>query len=114
MACVHQIDLETTLVEDLVEWNPIDASRLHGDRLYATTVQPVGHAIQVSGKTLKPPHGFWISIRSHRDIMDAVAHINPRGMRMDDLQTWVLGLQSSRPLLSLFAVSPQLLACRHT
>jgi hypothetical protein len=49
----------------------------------------------------------------HRDVMRAVPHINPRGVRMNHLQAWVLRLQSSRPFLSLLPVSPQLLACRH-
>jgi hypothetical protein len=39
--------------------------------------------MQVNRKTLKPPYGFWISIRSHGDIMGAVAHINPRSTRMN-------------------------------
>src|SRR5438093_10023737 len=93
--------------------NPIDAGRLHGYRLYPTALQPVSHTMQVSCKTLKPAYWFLISIRPHGDVMRVVPHINSCGMRMNHLQAWVLGLQSSCPLLSLFPISPQLLACRH-
>src|SRR5215471_17587236 len=72
MACVHQIDLETTLFQDLVERNPIDASRLHGYRLHPTTLQPVGHTVQISGKTFKSAYGLWVSVRSHGNVMRAV------------------------------------------
>src|SRR5678816_2992729 len=104
MARVHQIDLETTLFEDLIERNPIDAGRLHGYRLYPTTLQPVGHPMQVSCKTLKPAYWLVISIRRHGDVMRTVPHINSRSMRMNHLQAWLFGLQSSRPLLSLLSL----------
>jgi hypothetical protein len=54
--------------------------------------------MQVRRKTLKP--AFWISVRPHRDVMRAVPHSHPRGVRMNYLQAWVLRLQSSRPFLS--------------
>jgi hypothetical protein len=86
------MDLETARFEDLIEWNPIDVGGLHGYRLYPTTLQPVGHTMQVSCKTLKPAYWFCISIRLHGDVMRAVPHINSRRLRMNHLQARILGL----------------------
>src|SRR5215467_14302571 len=79
------IALFKSLFQDLVARNPIDASRLHGYRLHPTTLQPVGHTVQVSGKTFKSAYGLWVSVRSHSNVMRAVPHIYPCGMRIDYL-----------------------------
>jgi hypothetical protein len=33
-------------------------------------------AMQVRRETLKPPHRLWIAIRSHSDVMHAIAYID--------------------------------------
>src|ERR1700737_3478192 len=70
--------------------------------------------MQVRRKTLKPAHRLWIAIRPQRDVMHAIAYIDPRRMRMDHLQTGVLGLQSPCPIFSLLPVPPQFFVCHHS
>jgi hypothetical protein len=41
--------------------------------------------MQVSCKTFKPAHWFWISVWPYRDVMRAITHIDPRCMRMNHL-----------------------------
>src|SRR5262249_30725055 len=69
--------------------------------------------ISVAVMELKPAHRFCIAVRPHRDVMCTVPHIDPRGMRVNYREAWVLGLQSAAPFLSLLPVSPQHFACRH-
>ena len=84
-----------------------------GDQSSNSCILDLGGETLVEGQLRTTPQDFAEFFQSHRDIMRAVAHINPRGIRVDDLQTRVLGLQSSSPLLSLFPVSSQPVACRH-
>jgi hypothetical protein len=41
--------------------------------------------MQVRRKTLKSAYWFWISVRPHGDVVRAVPHIDPRGVRMNYL-----------------------------
>src|SRR5258706_14889867 len=69
--------------------------------------------MQVRRETLKPAHRFRITIRPHGDVVSAIAHINPRRMRMDHFQPWALRLQPPCPFLPLFPVLPPLIVCHH-
>jgi hypothetical protein len=70
--------------------------------------------MQVRRETLKPPHRLWIAIRSHSDVMHAIAYIDPCCLRMDYLQARVIRLQPPHPFLSLLVISPQFLVCHHS
>src|SRR5262247_3645327 len=69
--------------------------------------------VQVRRETLEAAYRFRIAIRPYGNVVRAIAHVDPRRVWMDDLQTWVFGLQSSRLFLSLLPVPPQLLVCHH-
>src|SRR5690349_17405178 len=69
VARIDQIHFKAAVFQNLVQWNPIHSSRLHGYRLYSTTLQPVGETMQFRRRTLKPAYWFWISVRPHRDVM---------------------------------------------
>src|ERR1039458_607082 len=67
--------------------------------------------MQVRRETLQAAYRLRIAVGSYGDVMHAIAHIDPRRMRMDYFQTRVLGLQTPRPFLSLFPATPQLHVC---
>jgi hypothetical protein len=69
--------------------------------------------VKICGETLKAAYRFRIAIRPYGNVMRSIAHVDPRRVWVDDLQTWVIGLQSTRPFLSLLPVPPQLLVCHH-
>jgi hypothetical protein len=48
--------------------------------------------MKISRETLKPAHWLWIAVRSYGDVVSTVANIDPRGLRMDHLQTRIARL----------------------
>ena len=87
---VHQIDLKAPSVEDLVQGNPVDAGRLHRDRGHAALLQPVRQTMQVGRETLKPTDRVGIPIWPDRDVMRAVADVDPGGVGVHHLQPRVI------------------------
>src|SRR5215467_7558963 len=69
--------------------------------------------MQLRGEALKSAYGLRITIRSYGHVMRTVAHIDPRGVRVYQFQTWVFRLQSSREFLPGLSVSPQFLIRPH-
>jgi hypothetical protein len=110
---IDQIHFKATVFQNLVEGNPIHPSRLQGDRLYSTALQPFRQTVQVCGKTLKPAYRFWISVWPHGSVMRAVPHIDSCRMRMKYFQSRIFRSQSPGPFFPLLPVPPQLVACRH-
>ena len=70
--------------------------------------------MKIRGETLKSSHRLWVAVRSYCNVVSTVTNINPCSMRMDHLQTRILRLQTSRPFLSLFPISPRLVICCHS
>ena len=62
IAGIDQLHVEATLVEDLVGRDPIDAGRLHHDRLDAACREPVGHPADVVRERAEGAHRFGIMI----------------------------------------------------
>src|SRR6185369_5482595 len=69
--------------------------------------------MQLRGETLKSAHGLRITIRSYCHVMRTVAHIDPRGVRVNHFQTWVFRLQPPCEFLPGLSVSPQLFLRPH-
>ena len=101
---VDEVHVEPARVEDLVERDPVDAGRLHGDGRDATLLEPIRETIEISGKAVKPSHRLRIAIGSDGDVMGAVAHIDPRGVRMHHVETGISGLQAAPELFALLTV----------
>jgi hypothetical protein len=93
---VHQINLKAPSVEDLVDRNPVDAGRLHRDRGHAALLQPVGQPMQVGGEALKATNRVGIPIRPDRDVVGAVADVDPGGVGMHHVQPRVIGPELPR------------------
>ena len=60
--------------------------------------------MQVRGETLEPAHGLRISIRPNRHVMRVVSHVDPRGVGVEHLETWVLGSQLAGQLFPSLSV----------
>src|SRR6516165_742908 len=70
--------------------------------------------MKIRGETLKSSHRLWVAVRYYCNVVSTVTNINPCSMRMDHVQTRILRLQTSRPFLSLFPISPRLVICCHS
>jgi hypothetical protein len=101
---VDQIDLEPAGVEDVVERQPIHAGRLQRDGGHPTLLEPIGEPMEIGRKTLKSTHGMRIAVGPDGDVMDAVADVNARGVRMDEVESGTRGPESARERVALFAV----------
>jgi putative transposase len=58
---IARIDKEhskATSIEELENWNPIDASRFHNDRLDATFLKPIHQPMQIGREGTEAPHRF--------------------------------------------------------
>jgi hypothetical protein len=61
--------------------------------------QPNASVLETLAYCVKPAHGLRVPLWSYRDVMGAVAHIDPCRMWMDYLQAQIRRLQSPCPFL---------------
>jgi hypothetical protein len=101
---VHQIDLKTARVEDLVDGNPVDARGLERDGGHPTLLQPLRQALQIGGEALEPADRVRIPIGPDRHVVRTVTDVDPGGVGMHNLQARVLGPQPARPFLALLPI----------
>jgi hypothetical protein len=101
---VDQIDLEAARRQDLVDRNPIDAGRLQGDGGNPALLKPLGEAVQVGRKAVKPAYGIGIPIGPNGDVMGAVADVDARGVGMDHVEPRIVGPQAASQLASLLPI----------
>ena len=79
----HHGDAEIFL-QEARDRHPIDARRLHGHGRHAARFQPSAHLEQVGRGTPKRAHRR--RVRSDRDVVLAASDVDPRSVRMNDLQ----------------------------
>ena len=60
--------------------------------------------MQVGGETLKPADRVWVSIRPDRDVMRAVADVDPGGVGMHHAQAGVLDPEPPGQFFSLLPI----------
>jgi len=65
VARVDDHDLEPSRFEDLEQRDPVDPGRLHRDRRYSETDEPVGQRGQICGEAPERAHGLGIKLRRH-------------------------------------------------
>ena len=103
---VDEIHVQTARVEDLVEWDPVDAGGLHGDGRDPTLLEPIRQAMEIRGKAVKPSHRLGIALGSDGDVVRAVADVNPRGVRMHHLEAGIGRLQTTGEFFPLLPIEP--------
>ncbi|MDR5799184.1 hypothetical protein P9292_03690 [Caballeronia sp. LZ001] len=87
LARIRKNDFKPSGLQHLVRGDPIHAGRFHHNRLRAGRNEPIGHALQISGKSLKRLH--LLARRSNPDDGDHVdpwTDINTGRKRMNDRQ----------------------------
>src|ERR1700759_5239787 len=94
---IDQHHLEATLLEDLVDRDPIDAGRFHGDRLHAAALEPVRQKLQVAGAGRKTAHRLGtVSIGRNGCYMHPRADVDRRRVWVDGRDV-PLGAEPLRP-----------------
>jgi hypothetical protein len=88
---IHQIDLKSPSVEDLVQRDPVDTGRLHRDGGYTTLRQPIRQPMQIGGEALEPADRVRIPIWPDGDVMCAATDVDPGGVGLHHLQARVSG-----------------------
>jgi len=88
---VDQHDFKSALLEDLVDWDPVDPSGLHGDRAHATSLEPVRQALQITSEGPEAAHRLSIAIRRHRSDVHLGADVDRRCISVGgrDVPFWV-------------------------
>src|SRR5579862_362592 len=85
MAGIHERDLETGVLEHLVDWDPIDARRLQDDGTDPTLLKPDGHLLQVGGSAAEGAHTGSVSVLGNGDIMGLRADVNAGGVGLEGI-----------------------------
>jgi hypothetical protein len=57
---VHKVNLDTTLLQQLEQWDPVNAGRFHRDRPNLAALQPICERVQITRKRAEPP--YWLPI----------------------------------------------------
>jgi len=83
MAGIDQLHLEAPVLEDPIQRDPVDPRGLHGHRLNAAELQPVGQGIQIRRKAAEPAHGVLVPLFGNGHPVLARADVDARGMRVD-------------------------------
>ena len=86
VTCVDEQDFEVTLLEDLEERDPVDASRLHGDGVDAADVEPVDERVEVRGEALELAHRLIVAILGHGNPVAGRAYIDACRVEVDPLE----------------------------
>ena len=76
-------DVKSALFQNLEDGDPIDPSRIHGDRLDPTASEPVCQSFQVTGKSTERPHRLFVAIRTDGRDMHGSADIDRCCSRMN-------------------------------
>ena len=80
---VDQQNLEAALLQDLEHRNPVDPSRLHGDRFNPALLEPVRQTIEIIGEGAERADRLRGAIRSNRRDMHLRPHVDGGCPRMD-------------------------------
>jgi hypothetical protein len=83
MASVDQVDVEASGLEDLIDGDPIDASRFHGHGLNLARLQPVGQGVEVDGEGGEDAHRLLVTINGDASVDLFGPDIQPSGMEVD-------------------------------
>jgi hypothetical protein len=84
--CVHQVDVEPTKLEDVVERNPVNAGGLHCYGIDATGRQPVGERVKIIGKRREPANRPRVAVRRHGDPMFVRTDVDCGGVEVNGWQ----------------------------
>src|SRR2546422_6570160 len=77
---IDQMDFNISRLQDLKQWDPVDASGFHGHRVDATLLQPVRKGVQIFGECGKRSHRFGIPIGRYGDKDLGRPNINTAGV----------------------------------
>src|ERR1700687_4525488 len=88
MTCVDQEDAESSCLQDLKKWDPINPRRFHRYRLDVAAFQPSCSSTQVFRKGQKTTHRLWISVHRNGDVDFGRAYVHTGSMRVQAVQYW--------------------------
>ena len=77
---IDQMDFNVSRLQDLKQWNPVDASGLHCHRVDAALLQPVRQGVQIFGECGKRSDRFGIPIGRYGDKDLGGPNINTAGV----------------------------------
>ena len=83
---VDQHDLKAALLEDLVERNPVDPSRLHRHGLHSALRQPVRQPVQVGSEGAELAHRLRVAVGRDRYEMAVLSAVDAGRIRLDAFQ----------------------------
>jgi hypothetical protein len=84
LAGVSKNDFKATRLQHFVRSDPVDPGRFHHDRFSASCDEPIGHALQITGKCLECLHRLIAQIGTDGDDMESRANIDTGGERLND------------------------------
>ena len=82
MPRVDDARLQTALIEDFIQRNPVDASGFHGHRGDTAAFQPIRHLLQIFGEGAKAADWLAIRIVVHGDENLPSADVDPGRARL--------------------------------
>jgi hypothetical protein len=82
IASIDQHHIKAALIENLKDWDPVDAGGLHRDRTDAAALQPIRQAVQVASERAEAAHRLGISIGRNRRDMHPGAYVDRGGIRV--------------------------------
>jgi hypothetical protein len=84
--CIDEQHLEPALLQNLVDRDPLDPGRLHGDGADPDGLQPIRQHVQVRGEALKRADRYGVAIRGDGDAVKGSPHVQARGVLVNHWQ----------------------------
>ena len=86
VAGVDEQDLDPARLEDLVEGDPVDPRRLHGDRVDPAGLEPGRQRLEIVRETRELAHWLWVAIVGYRHPVAPAANVDAGGVEVDLLE----------------------------
>jgi len=96
---IDEADFNAGMLEDIIQRYPVDASGFHGNTGDATSQEPVGKLVQVTGESRESPDRFAVAVGRHGDIDFCGSHVNAGGVWVEGFQgLWYNRVETLTPL----------------
>jgi hypothetical protein len=82
----HQLDLEALRFQQLVQRDPVDAGRFHGDCFHAAFLQPRDDLVKIGGVGTELPDRVGIAVRWDADHMHVGMNVDPSRVGIEEVE----------------------------
>src|SRR6202035_441952 len=86
VAGVDQYHFEAAILQNFIQWNPVDPGRFHRDRLDPALRKPIHQAVKLGGEGAELAHWLRIPLTRDRHVVTLLAAVDAGRVRLNAFQ----------------------------